>query len=629
VTSMSSIDGLSTGLDTTSIINQLMAIERRPQDTLNTRKSQAQKAKTELGGIRGDLSSLGTLVRDFRLNSAWTGLKATSSDPTAVSLTSHSSATTGAYSFRVTSLATAASKYSTNTFASTSSVVAPTGGGLFSASGTEALGFQSVSGSGFVAGEVGLEVLQSSTNAKLDSIVDIPAVPIQIDGANDGIDVTVDGFNYTITLGHATYNSEGELATALNDALAASGAGSKVTAQLNASNRIQLTTTGEGSSHTIAVNGGTALAALGLTAGATAAGTDGIVSVNGTNTTVTDASAGVHLTLPGGGGGTISGVLSGGLRQGTAQASQTSLAGASLAEVVNAVNKANLGYTAAAVNTGNGYRLQLTARETGAGSSFTPDPDIFGATVFTTLSAGTDAQITIEGANPYTVSSSTNTFSGLLPGVDVTVNVTTTTAVTVTSERDYNAVTAKMKDMVGKLNDLIGRINKATANLPGQERSVLQGSRETRQAADALRQALVTPVESSSFTSAGQVGLELTREGTIKFDEKKFSEALNKDPAALTKLFTDGTAKGTTAAFDRMAAAVDAATKVGEGYLYTAGESTDRRIDDYGRQIDAYEKRLTLKEASLKRTYANLEVALNSLQKQQTSLASQLGTAGR
>ncbi len=625
---MSSIDGLATGLDTTSIIKQLMAIERKPQDALTSRKSQAEKARTELIGIRSDVSTLGSLAKDLRLTTAWNPLKASSTNTTAVSLSAGSAATTGAYTFRVTSLASAASVYSTSTFASLDSPVGPSGD-VFTSSGHQALGISSMTGTGFSPGDVAFEVMQASTAAKLDSVVDIPAVPITIDGNNDGIDISVDGFSFSVQLASDTYTTKADLAAALDDAIQASGAAGKVTASLNDQDRIQLTTTGEGSAHSISVTGGTGVNDLGLSVGLTAIGTDGIVSVNGISTTVTDASAGAVVSLPSGGTGTISATLSGGLREGTANVTEVGAGTGSLSDVVNAVNRSNLGYSAAAVNTGNGYRLQLTAKTTGAASAFTPDSQLFGSTAFSTLSAGSDAQITITGANPYTVNSSTNTFSSLLPGVDVTVHALTDTSVTVSTEHDYDAVATRVEDLVKKLNDVNARIAKATANVPGADRSVLQGSRETRRAAEAIRGALVAPVDESSLTSVGVVGVELTRDGTINFDKAKFTEALKNNPAEMAKLFASGATSGGTGALDRVVAAIDGATKVGEGYLYTAAEANDKRIDDYGRQIDAYETRLTQREAALRRTYANLEVALNNLKSQSSNLAAQLGSIGR
>lgn len=624
----SSVDGLSSGLDTTTIINQLMAIERRPQDALKARKSAAESARTELAGIRSDVSSLASLIKDFKTSSTFNALKATTTNPEAVTVKAASGVATGNYSFQVTSLATAASMYSTATFPSLSSVVAPTGASLFTASGYQPLGIKSLSGTGFDPGDIDLKVFQASTAAKLDSVVKIPAVPIQIDGTNDGIDLTVNGSHFSVTLAHGTYNTETAVASALNAAIAANpDTAGTLKAGLTIDKGISLATTAEGSSHWLAIDGGTALDALGLTSGDNATGTDGIIQVNGIQTTVSDTAADTELTLDAGGGASITAVLSGPLRAGTALVAQTSLGGGTLSDVVSTVNRAGLGYTASAVNVGGSYRLQLTANHTGADSAFDADPAIFGSTDFTQLSAGTDAELTIEGDNPFTISSATNTFNALMPGVDVTVNKLTDIAVTVSTTRDDDAATSKVSDLVTKLNDLIGRIAKSTANAPGQAKSVLQRSNEARRVAESLRAALVGPIGGSSLTSVGVVGIQLSRDGTLTFDKTKFADTLAANHAEMAKLFSDQAGSG-QGVLDRMASAADAATRSSDGYLFSASESNSKRIDDYGKQIDAYDQRLTTKEAALRKTYANLEVALSGLKKQSASLVTQLGTGG-
>lgn len=626
---MSTIDGLASGLDTTTIIKQLMAIERKPEDALKARRLQAQSAGTELAGIRSDVSNLGTLASSFRTAAAWNAMKATSSNPTAVTATATTAGATGALSFKVTSLATAASRYSTQIFPATDSPAGPGGASLFSASGYEPLGFASMTGSGFGAGNVEIQVFQESTAARLDSVVNIPVVPIQVDNTNDGIDISVDGTRFSISLAQGSYNSLGELTSALNDALQSDPGTAGITASITPDNRIELNSGAEGSAHSLSMNGGTALDLLGFSAGDSAVGGDAIVRVNGVDNTVTDATDGTQVTLNDGNGGTINATLGGGLRAGSATATVTSTGNGTLADLVSAVNAADLGYKATAVNVGNGYRLQLTATSTGAASAFTPDQTLFGSMAFTTLSAGTDASITVQGDNPYTITSATNTFTGLLPGTDVTVSATTDSAVTVSTSRDYDAMTAKVDDLVTKLNALINRVAKSTSNDPGADQpSVLQGNLEARKVADALRSALSLPVDSSSFTSVGVVGIELSRDGTITFDKAKFADALKADPAQVGNLFAGATGSGNQGALDRILDAVDKATKSPDGYLYTASESNSKRIDDYGKQIDDYEKRMTDKEAQLRRTYANLEVALNNLKKQSSNLVAQLGGGG-
>ncbi|MGF1595934.1 MAG: flagellar filament capping protein FliD [Acidimicrobiales bacterium] len=626
---MSFIDGLSSGLDTTSIINQLMQIERRPQAALTSRRAREEAARTELSEIRSEITAIRNTAADLRLTNGWDRLKATSSNETAVTVEPGSASATGSYSFQVTSVATAASVYATNVFASLNDPVAVDGATYFAAAGYENRGIQSITGSGFAPGAVGVSVVQASREAEIEG-VGIPVIPIEVDGTNDDIEFEVEGFTFSVALAHGNYDTEAALADGVAQAIAAHPvAGQLVTAAAGDAGNVVLRTTAGGSSHTLAVTGGDALASLGLTAGVSATGTDGIVDLNGSQTTIDHVAAGEELTITDGAGGSITVVMAGQLSEGAVTASQETFGSGSLADVVATVNAGDFGYTAAAVNTGSGYRLQLTATETGADSTIDIDPAVFGALDFTVLFEGTDAELTVQGQNPFTITSSTNTFESLLPGVTVTVKAVTTAPVTISTERDVEAVTASLDQLVTRLNELLDRVASSTSNEPTGDRTILQGNREARRAADELRRAFVAPMDANRFTSIGVVGIELTRDGNLTFDQDKFRQAFLGDPEAMTALFADR-AVGATApgALDRLIEAAEAASSVGQGYLYTATQASERRIDDYGKQIDAFERRFEIREATLRQTYANLEVALSGLQQQSSHLASQLGSLG-
>lgn len=632
---MTNIDGLSSGLDTTSIISQLMQLERRPQVALTQRRDRESAARTELSEIRSDITALRTMAADLRLSTGFDRLTAASSNEEAVSVQAGSASTTGSYSFQVTSIATAASVYSTQVYATADDAPGATGPSVFNSAGHGALGLSNVSGTGFADGVINFGVTQASEPAEVKG-AGIPTIPITIDGTNDNVDVEVNGFNFSVTLAHDNYESEDDLFNALKaGVLASSGASAEFGVTKSVANEISFTTKGEGSAHSLTITGGTALGALGLTAAATATGVDGIVEVNGTATTVTDTTDESELTFASGGAGTITGTLNGGLRVGDATTTQSTSGSGSLTELVSSLNAADLGYTAYAVNTGDGYRLQLTANETGADSTIDTDPSVFGAMGFTVLSEGTDAELTLQGENPFTIVSSDNTFEEILPGVAVTVNAVTETPVTVSTERDVDSVTESVGELVTKLNEIIGRITTSTRNQPGAAPSVLQGNRAARRAAEELRNAFTSPMDENPFTSVGFVGIELTREGTLNFNEDRFKEAFLKDPASLTDLFASRTDTSLTedstaqlGALDRLVEIAEQSTAVGEGYLHTAAQAAERRIDDYGRQIDNFERRMEIRESTLRRTYANLEVALGGLQQQSGYLASQLGSLG-
>src|SRR5690606_22370515 len=106
--------------------------------------------------------------------------------------------------------------------------------------------------------------------------------------------------------------------------------------------------------------------------------------------------------------------------------------------LVTAINNSEAGVTAMKVSAGkdefgeNQYRLQLTSAETGAASGFT----VTGLTT-TKTSTAQDASVKLWAgtAAEQTVTSSSNTFDDLLPGVAVTVSEASADPVTLTVAR--------------------------------------------------------------------------------------------------------------------------------------------------------------------------------------------------
>ncbi len=629
---MSFVDGLSSGLDTSNIIRQLMQIERLPQNRLVNQRTAERSAQTELKAIRGDVSSLGDLASDLRRSTQWQKLTATSTNES-VTPTAASGQFEGAFSFSVSSLATAHSVYSNDVYADPSEVGGASGS-VFSYRDTAVLGISKLEASGLPIGGVAFEVTQASAGATVSS-GPIPTIPVTVDATNDQLGLEVNGVSYQVSLDHGTYDSEQALANALATAIAGNtDLDGVVTSKLDADDHLVLSTVAEGSAHSLQITGGNGADSLGFVAGPAVVGTDGIVSINGQTTTVNDTTLGpiAMQATADPAGPSITVTINGGLRAGTAEAEQIDFASGSLTDIVNTINDASgLNYSAAAINTGNGYRLQLMSRETGTDAVIDADlASIAGVSGFTTLTDGADATLTVEGLNPYTITSSNNDFSDVLPGVDITVSEVTEDPVTITVARDTAFIAEKVGSLVSKVNELIGRIGESTKSTPDGPRSVLQGHRSVRTASDRVTNAMIRPVDASSFGSLGSIGIEIERSGNLKFDEEKFLQAMKDNPAEVTRLFAravgdDGAEAGV---LDRLVSAADGAASFGDGYLFTAAESAGRRIEAFSDQIDAYEIRLELRESTYRRTYANLEVMLGSLQSQSANLGAQLSGLG-
>jgi flagellar hook-associated protein 2 len=206
------------------------------------------------------------------------------------------------------------------------------------------------------------------------------------------------------------------------------------------------------------------------------------------------------------------------------------IGGGSLAEIVSKINEASAGVKAAAVRTGPGaYRLQLTSSTTGADSAFTVEGlDGFQGTAV--LTQGSDAELTFGAGSDaqYTVSSSTNTFSDLVPGLSFTVSKPDT-GVTVGATVDGSAVADKVGQLVSQVNTILADIGAKTAyNASTKTAGVFAGDSAVR----TLQQNLL-----SSVSLSGAPGVQLTRDGRLTFDRQKFLDGFAADPARTAQAF--------------------------------------------------------------------------------------------
>ncbi|MET1085880.1 MAG: flagellar filament capping protein FliD [Arthrobacter sp.] len=314
---------------------------------------------------------------------------------------------------------------------------------------------------------------------------------------------------------------------------------------------------------------------------------------------------------------------------------EVTAASTSLNDVVSAINKSTAGVTAMKVSTGNGdFRLQLTSETSGAAGSFTAyrgsradldagtAVDLFAETGGAVIKAGLDAQVTLwagtAAAQPIT--SSSNTFTGLLPGVDVTLTSVPAAPVTVTVAEDKAQITKKAEDLVNALNGIFAYIKSnsavtAAAGSAGTKAGIFTGDSTVRDAGQRLRTAASQPVDGKSPT---QIGIAITKEGNFTFDAAKFSSALAADPALVES--TLQTIAG------RVDAAATLTSDKDKGLITASINGRQSVVKNMQDQILAWDDRLAARESTLKRLYSGLEVQISRMNSQSAWLASQLGT---
>ncbi|MCZ2819180.1 flagellar filament capping protein FliD [Modestobacter sp. VKM Ac-2977] len=303
---------------------------------------------------------------------------------------------------------------------------------------------------------------------------------------------------------------------------------------------------------------------------------------------------------------------------------------ATLAEAAAAINaKTELGLSATAVQTAPGvYQLQVTSKKTGE-ATFT-----VGATdTFDVVTQGSNATLTVgTGPGKYTATSTTNTFSGLLPDTTITVSGLAD-SVTVSVASDPDAVASKVKNLVDAANGALESINAYTSK--DSTTATLQGDSTLRALAS---QIVSTIAYAAGGDTASVAGLELNRTGTFTFDAKAFTEKFTSDPALVSRIFT-GTAagKGADGVLDtaddavsalgfagKLKALAKAASDSASGSLTLLGTSSDTAVKDLQSRIEAWDTRLAMRKDSLTRQFTAMETALGTLQNQGNWLASQL-----
>ena len=97
--------GIGSGLDANSIVTQLVALERKPIELLQTEADRIEARISSFGRIQSALDSLRSAARTLTDSSTWQAVSASSSDATSVAASVSAGTSSGAYSVSVSALA--------------------------------------------------------------------------------------------------------------------------------------------------------------------------------------------------------------------------------------------------------------------------------------------------------------------------------------------------------------------------------------------------------------------------------------------------------------------------------------------------------------------------------------------
>ena len=208
----------------------------------------------------------------------------------------------------------------------------------------------------------------------------------------------------------------------------------------------------------------------------------------------------------------------------------------SLADLQNAINSAadNVGIQANIINDGDEQRLMLTSTETGVANTITADfSQLTNGSAslnnFTDIQQAEDASIRFgSGTSAINISSSNNQLNDVIDGVSLTLKAASTDPVLIDVTLDKESVKTSVQSLVEAWNSLQGTFNRLT-DYNGETAGPLNGDSQTRTIENQLRRNIGSLLgeDGDTFRTLGSIGLTLTVDGSLEFNETTLDEVLN------------------------------------------------------------------------------------------------------
>lgn len=307
-------------------------------------------------------------------------------------------------------------------------------------------------------------------------------------------------------------------------------------------------------------------------------------------------------------------------------------AGDTLTDIRSAINEAsdNTGITATIVNSDDGARLVLSANETGtenalevtvSGDGDGNDSDNAGLSALTYVSGGTnyassisvaaDAVVDVDG---FTVTSSSNTISGVVDGISFTAKSVGNASLEVS--RDDEAI-------LEAVNQFADAFNALRSEIDNQRRGQLEADSTLLSLENAIFNVLNdgAAINGSSFKYLIEAGVSINKNGVMEVDETTVTDLLNTDFNSFVNLFA-AEGEGYAARLESLA----------DGWLANNG-LIDAREDGLNTQLERLEDdelrleaRMELVEARIRAQFTALDTLVSELSNTGNFLLQQLAS---
>ncbi|MED6306960.1 MAG: flagellar filament capping protein FliD, partial [Planctomycetota bacterium] len=322
-------------------------------------------------------------------------------------------------------------------------------------------------------------------------------------------------------------------------------------------------------------------------------------------------------------------------------------------DLIDKLEQADAPITATVLNTGAGnapWYLSLTSSISGTVGELLIDTD--GVDLgLEELVAARDAEAFIGSTDPadaLLVSAHQNELDFVVDGLSIDLLQASDQPVTITVERDEDSILAAVTEFTEAFNQVMSKINQYDSyDSETEVRGPLLGDSTVSLVRSRLYSTLQQRVQNvdGPYQYLSQVGIRLGSNGAIEFDEDKFRQAYESDPAAVEALFTaydaqtsttevledidpgisiqrDSTVYASLGFGDLFDQLLDDLTDASIGTVTLADQRFQTQIDSQTDRLELIDQRIEAKRERLQREFLAMETALAQLQSQQGALLS-------
>jgi flagellar hook-associated protein 2 len=298
---------------------------------------------------------------------------------------------------------------------------------------------------------------------------------------------------------------------------------------------------------------------------------------------------------------------------------------ATLDGIAKTINNSRIGIRASVVNDSTDpeapFRLLISTSGIGQTSDVEfPEFYFSGGEEDLFMEMQRDATNAIVRYQGFEIQSPTNEIKDLVPGATLNLKGITDAGkpTTVTIEQDIPRTTTKVKDLVDKTNQILSFIqeqntmdaNTDTSRTLGGEYSINLAQEKIR---SALRENFLGD-ETRMVRALSDVGIEFTKNGILKFDEKKFEHVIEANYNETIDLIAgDAVNYGV---ITKLSQALNNISRSGSGVLTNQRDNLKGRLGEMDKQIAIKEKAAEHRTQQLKQSLAKAQAALEAMQNQ-------------